>query len=181
MILCENVKNALDLRLCSEIAFQCQHKSKIVNHRRPRLVVKPAAKPSILMIFRGRLVDFGGTKFEAKRPRAEPLSQGNRIIKTPMAMARARLRISHAFGPRARRILLPCSACHLHDSPHTFHDHGRACIHFLHSTRGLPAHRPVYFMIYRLCHQMSGLSTKMYVLTYARMYAYMYACVCMFA
>ena len=61
----------------------------------------------ILMIFRGRLTEIEPTKFEAKRPRAEPLSQGNRIIKTPMemAMARARPGIPHAFEPEARRIL----------------------------------------------------------------------------
>ena len=59
---------------------------------------KTCVKSTFLIDFRGRLTEIGPTKFEAKRPRAEPLSQGNRTIKTPMAMARARPRISHALG-----------------------------------------------------------------------------------
>ena len=78
----ENAEIALALPLCSEIARRCQHQCKKANESQPEMLIKPNERPMILMNFRGRLITIDPTKFEAKRPRADPYSHGYRCQNT---------------------------------------------------------------------------------------------------
>ena len=61
----ENAQIALDLRLCSNIALQCQHQCKYIYRCRPDMLINTNVKPSILIEFSGPLGEIDGTKLEA--------------------------------------------------------------------------------------------------------------------